>query len=185
MSQRKQVLFYGTFLPLQGVDTIVEAARRVPEADWILLGRGKLRAGCEEQAADLPNVRFEDWVAYPDLPSRIGQADILLGVFGDTPKAARVLPNKFYQAIACARPIITMDAPVYTDAVRAANPGGIVWVPPADPDALAAAVRQLSAEPVETLNARGQNARYIYDLFYGEDKIRAALSMLLDNQGMG
>jgi glycosyltransferase involved in cell wall biosynthesis len=175
---RPEVLFYGSFVPLQGVDVIVEAARRVPEVDWTLLGQGKLRAACEESAKGLSHVRFEDWVPYEQLAARIGQADLLLGIFGDTPKALRVIPNKFYQAIACARPIITMNSPVYGAEVRSKNQGGIAWVPPADPSALAQAVREWAGAPERLLHC-GANARKLYEQFYANDQVLAALRLAL------
>jgi len=174
-----EVLFYGSFVPLQGVDTIVEAARLVPEVNWTLLGKGKLREGCECAAEGLGNVRFEDWVPYDQLASRIGEADILLGVFGETPKAKRVIPNKFYQAIACARPIITLDSSVYSEGVREAGGDGIKWVPAADPAALAEAVREWASQSKE-LAHRGAVARIVYDKFYSVQTVFDSLVKALD-----
>jgi glycosyltransferase involved in cell wall biosynthesis len=181
---RPEVLFYGSFVHLQGADVIVDAAKQVPEVDWVLLGQGKLRSSCEEAAAGVTQVRFEEWVPYEKLAERIGQADILLGVFGGTPKAARVIPNKFYQAIACARPIITLDSPVYTEEVRAANRGGIRFVPPGDPAALAEAVRTVAMATAEDRLQMGRNARELYEVFYAEDRIRIALQAALKSIGL-
>lgn len=173
-----EVLFYGSFIPLQGAEFIVEAARRVPEVTWTLLGRGPIRARCEAAAAGLPQVRFEDPVAYDRLAGRIGQADILLGIFGTTPKAARVIPNKVYQSLACARPVITMESPVYSSAVRAAADGGIGWVPSGDPAALAELVREWASLP-ERLRERGVAARAVYEQFYSNAKVTEALRRAL------
>lgn len=176
-----EVLFYGSFVPLQGVDAIIEAARLVPEVNWTLLGKGKLREGCERAAEGLGNVRFENWVPYDKLANRIGKADILLGVFGGTPKAKRVIPNKFYQAVACARPIITLDSTVYSKEARAASGDGIKWIPAADPAALAEAVREWADRPEELAN-RGMVARSVYEKFYSApiigDALKHALSAL-------
>ena len=175
-----EVLFYGSFVPLQGVDYIVEAARLVPEVNWTLLGKGKLREGCEHAAEELGNIRFEDWVQYDQLASRIGEADILLGIFGDTPKAKRVIPNKFYQAMACGRPIITLDSPVYSQEVRDTADDCVKWVPAADPVALAEAVREWASQP-ELLATRSENARKVYERFYSEETVSAALMEALES----
>ncbi|QHI68081.1 glycosyltransferase [Tichowtungia aerotolerans] len=173
-----EVLFYGSFVPLQGVRFIVEAARLVPEVNWTFVGQGKLRENCERASVDLANVSFEDWVPCSQLAERIGKADILLGIFGDTPKASRVIPNKLYQAIACARPIITMDSPVYSQDVREAGRSGVAWIPAASPEALANAVRQWAKHP-EMLEERGQSARALYNRFYANDKVADALMKAL------
>lgn len=170
-----RVLFFGSFIGLQGPEWIVEAARRYrgPPVRWHLLGAGPLLETCKQRAEGLADVVFEPWVPYESLPARIHAADILLGVFGASPKAGRVVPNKVYQALACGRPVITRAAPAYPPALGEAD-GGIAWVPPADPGALAAAVAAWAAEP-ERLPARGRAALAAYHAHFGRDVVAAAL----------
>ena len=56
-----ELLFYGSFLELHGVDVIVEAARKVtqPETRWVLLGDGDLKDKTQALATDCPNVVFK------------------------------------------------------------------------------------------------------------------------------
>lgn len=175
-----EVLFYGSFIPLQGVDVIIKAAALVPEVNWTLLGGGKLYDPAMESARGLPNVRFESWVPYEKLAGRIGEADVLLGIFGVTPKAARVIPNKVYQSLACSRPVITMDSSSYSEAVKEQSSGAIKWVAAGDPEALAEAVRLFAVAPGE-LKGRGVNARKIYEDFYSTDSIARSLAEALDS----
>ena len=178
-----EVLFFGSFIGLQAPQTIVEAARRYrgPPALWTLLGDGPLRHACEEAARGLEGLRFEPPLPYASLPARIHRAQVLLGVFGASDKAARVIPNKVYQALACGRPVVTRDAQAYPEALRR-EPGGLRFVPPADPDALAAAVAGLLAEPA-ALVAEGARAQQSYRRWLGNDRIREALSALLASLG--
>lgn len=178
-----EVLFYGSFIPLQGPEVIIEAAhlcRDLP-VDWVLLGRGPLRAECERRAAGLSNVFFEDWVPYAQLPERIHQADILLGVFGATPKAQRVIPNKVFQALACGRPLITCSAPSYPDGLVSDPSSGIRWVAAASARELAEAVTQLARESSQ-LPERGRQARYSYEKFFDnrtiQNQMKGALALL-------
>lgn len=174
-----EVLFYGSFIPLQGVDVIVEAAKLTPEINWTLLGQGKLLESCMNAASGARNIRFEGWVPYNDLPQRIGRADILLGVFGITPKAKRVIPNKVYQALACSRPVITLDSPVYSNGLREMNTGGMAWVPAGDARALSDRVRSWASTP-ERLTQRGNNAREIYDTCFSVRSVAASLAAAIE-----
>lgn len=136
-----EVLFFGSFIGLQGPEIIVEAAKLYdgPPVSWHLLGAGPLLAECRAAAQGLENVIFEPWTDYARLPARIQDADILLGVFGASEKAGRVIPNKVYQALACGRPVLTRRSEAYPHDLD--RPGsGIAFVPPGDADALAKAV---------------------------------------------
>jgi glycosyltransferase involved in cell wall biosynthesis len=175
-----EVLFYGSFIPLQGAETIVEAARLYdgPPVQWTLLGDGPLRSQCQQEAAGLSQVTFEDWLPYAELPARIRRADILLGVFGDTHKALRVIPNKVFQALACGKPLVTGAAPAYPAELTDSADRGIRWVPMADVRALARSVAELAAQPAR-LAEIGAQARACYEGFFSPEKIREQLAAAL------
>jgi glycosyltransferase involved in cell wall biosynthesis len=106
-----------------------------------------------------PNVEHVDWIPYPDLPAAYQRAGCALGVFDTGPKAARVIPNKAFQALACACPVITADTPaareLLTDGVDA------LLVPPGDPEALAHAVRRIAGSAALAAGlAEGGRATY-------------------------
>ncbi|MBI2624114.1 glycosyltransferase [Candidatus Parcubacteria bacterium] len=160
------VHFHGHFIPLQGVRVILGAARELARESvrFSIIGRGQQYGEMRRLAAswDLQNVRFEESVPYEELPERMVKADVCLGIFGATAKGARVVPNKAYEAIACAKPLITQDSPasreVFTDGVDA------LLVPSEDPAALAAAIRRLRDDPV----LRDRIARAGHKLFLRE-----------------
>ncbi|MBI5137017.1 MAG: glycosyltransferase [Nitrospirae bacterium] len=174
------VLFYGSFIGLQGPGWIVEAARRYqgPPVTWHLLGAGPLLAECRARAAGLDNVRFEPWLPYRDLPARIARADVLLGVFGTTAKAGRVIPNKVFQALACGKPVVTRKSAAYPEALADGAEHGVRWVAPGDPDALAAAVARLAAAP-ERLPEIGRAARATFDRYFSESVIQGQVAEAL------
>jgi glycosyltransferase involved in cell wall biosynthesis len=109
-----RVLFYGQFIPLHGVATIIEAARLLRDApvEWLLIGRGQEapRVRAMLDADPVPSLRWIDWVHYEDLVRHIADADICLGIFGTSDKAASVIPNKAFQILAAGRPLITRDS---------------------------------------------------------------------------
>jgi glycosyltransferase involved in cell wall biosynthesis len=117
-----RVLFYGQFIPLHGIQTIIEAARllRNEPIEWLIIGRGQEAANARAMlAADpLPGVRWLDWVPYEELAGHIHGADVCLGIFGTSDKAASVIPNKVFQILAAGKPLITRDSPAMRELVR-------------------------------------------------------------------
>jgi glycosyltransferase involved in cell wall biosynthesis len=111
-----RVLFYGKFIPLQGISYIIKAAKlleRDREIEFEIIGSGQLSDEIRNLANKLKikNVSFIDWVNYRELPIHIKNADICLGIFGDTHKARRGIPIKVYEALAMKKPIITGNSP--------------------------------------------------------------------------
>ncbi len=51
------------------------------------------------------------WVDYDTLHQHIADADVCLGIFGTSAKAANAIPNKAYQILAVGRPLVTRDSP--------------------------------------------------------------------------
>lgn len=175
-----EALFYGSFIPLQGPNIVVEAARlyQGPPLRWTLLGDGPLRKACERQAAGLDNVVFEDWLPYEKLPARIGSADILLGVFGTTSKAGRVIPNKVFQSLACGRPVVTRAAEAYPAGLAEAEDSGLIWVKAGDAQNLAEQVATLAADR-DSLQRLGQSAAASSRQYFSEEVVRQQLEACL------
>jgi glycosyltransferase involved in cell wall biosynthesis len=179
-----EALFFGSFIPLQGTDVIIEAAScyQGPPLRWTLIGAGPELAARKLAAADLPNVSFEPWVDYEALPARIRRADILLGVFGTTQKASRVIPNKVFQALASGKPLVTRRAAAYPDKLIDTAGKGIVWLPPGDAAALANALAELAANP-RGLSEMGRQARATFDGYFSEAAIKSDLAEALRTLG--
>lgn len=175
-----QVLFYGSFINLQGPQVIIEAARLCAgrAIRWHLLGKGPLLESCKKAAQGLDNCVFEDWIEYRTLADRIHQADILLGIFGSSEKSGRVIPNKVYQALACARPVITRNSTSYPDTIANGMQSGIFQVPAANPQALADVVSHV-ADSREHIITAGLNARKTYEAYFSNAMIKEKLKTLL------
>lgn len=131
-------LFVGKLIPLHGLETILAAARLAPELPFRVVGSGQLEALLADRPA---NVEWVRWVEYDGLPRELHRAGCALGVFGRSPKAARVIPNKAYQALACGTPLVTAATPAARELLVDCE--SALLVPPGDPDALAAVLRRL------------------------------------------
>lgn len=111
------VLFFGSFLPLHGVMTIIRAARILAEEDSSiqlrLIGSGQTlpEAKALARSLSLPNVCFEGWQSQSILPGEIASASVCLGIFGEGEKTQRVIPHKIYQALGMKKPVITLRTP--------------------------------------------------------------------------
>ncbi len=141
------VLFYGQFIPLHGIPIIVAAAEllRDEPVRWLLIGRGQEASRIREllERAPLPRLQWTEWVEYADLHRALAHADVVLGIFGSSEKAASVIPNKVYQVLAARRPLITRDSPAIRELVAHAPPA-VQLVPAGDAAALAAAVKVIA-----------------------------------------
>jgi glycosyltransferase involved in cell wall biosynthesis len=181
----REVLFYGSFIPLQGPQVVIEAARlyRGPPVKWTLLGRGPLRAECEKMAQGLTNVSFEDWLPFESLPARIHRADILLGVFGATAKADRVIPNKVFQALASGRVVVTRLASAYPEKIVHAENCGLVWTEAGNGQSLADQIALLTANP-DRVRKLGEAAAETSMQFFSETILRQQLNAALNALGI-
>jgi glycosyltransferase involved in cell wall biosynthesis len=144
-----EVLFYGQLIPLHGVQTIVLAARLLRDLPihFVLIGSGQeaplVRRLLDEQP--LANLEWHPWVEYERLSEAIERADVCLGIFGRSEKAARVIPNKVFQVIAAGRPLVTRDSPAMRELVAADTPG-IHLVRAGDADSLLAGIAELARQ---------------------------------------
>jgi glycosyltransferase involved in cell wall biosynthesis len=176
-SERKppfHAMFVGKLIPLQGIETILQAARLAPEIGFRIVGDGQLSGLLDERPE---NVTHVPWIDYEELPGELRRAGCALGIFGSSPKAARVIPNKAFQAIACGTPLVTADTP----AARELLTGGrdAVLVPPGDPQALADAVRSLARDRTKAADI-GDAGRQTYLQLAGEDVLGGVWRALLE-----
>jgi glycosyltransferase involved in cell wall biosynthesis len=149
-------LFVGKLIPLQGVETILAAARAAPELPFRIVGSGQLEPLLQQRPR---NVEWIPWVEYKKLPGELYRAGCALGIFGTSDKAARVIPNKAFQALACGTPLVTADTPAARELL--VHEESALLVPPGNPEALAAALRELAAEPALARNlSQGGHAAY-------------------------
>lgn len=180
------LIYYGTFICNHGVPTMVEAARLLaadPTIRFILIGDGPEKAAVCTLIAQyqLKNVTLVDWVERDELPQRVAQADVCLGVFGTTPQSIMTVQNKIYEALAMRKSIITGDAPT----IRAALQHGehVYLCERANPRALAEAILALKNDPAlrEKLAANGQRLYYAqFDLLHNGQRFATALQELME-----
>ncbi|HEX2467326.1 MAG TPA: glycosyltransferase [Solirubrobacterales bacterium] len=167
------VFFYGTFIPLHGIEHIVDAAAIVAREDerirFVLCGHGQTYPEIRSRAnrLGLRNLEFIPRRSPRELAMSITESDVCLGIFGRQEKAQRAIPNKVFDALACERPVITGDTPAARECL---THGEHAWLcPPGDPDALAAVVLEVGQDP----GARARVAHAGHELFKREFSLDA------------
>lgn len=130
-----KVVWWGTCIPLQGVQYILEAAKKLPGYQFTMIGGHT--PGIER------NVRWLPFISYENLPGIIAEHGIALGIFGDTQKTRRVIPNKVYEAWAMGMPLITAKTKALKEVALLSNP---FMIEPANSDALVDAIKRLAAD---------------------------------------
>jgi glycosyltransferase involved in cell wall biosynthesis len=114
LNKKFVIHFHGYFIPLQGIEYIIKAAHLLRKEDifFNLIGNGQTYAKAKalSEKLDIKKIEFIDSLPYEKLRDQMSQADICLGIFGNTDKARRVIPNKAYEALAVGRPLITGDS---------------------------------------------------------------------------
>ncbi|REF37635.1 glycosyltransferase family 4 protein [Thermasporomyces composti] len=171
-----RVVFYGVYTPLHGAPVIGQALSKLADdpVDVTMIGNGQELAATRAAAAGNPRVTWLSWVEPEDLPKLVADHDICLGVFGTSPKARRVVPNKVYQGAAAGCAIVTSD----TAPQRRVLGDRAVFVPAGDPDRLAEALRSLAADPLEVARLRRAASSLARERFASHQVVEPLLDRL-------
>jgi glycosyltransferase involved in cell wall biosynthesis len=113
-----RLLYYGNYIPLHGVGLILEALKSSEATEWraIFIGDGRLRPHYEEVSRQLgidSRIDFLDSVPSTMLQDYLVRADLVFGVFGDSAKAAEVIPNKVWQGLYSGKRVVTRESAAY------------------------------------------------------------------------
>lgn len=166
---RFTVLFYGSFLPLHGVEVIIQAAAITWKEDrsirFGLIGSGQTLPQAKAEAAKLglSNVRFEGWTTPGKLVEKIASSDICLGIFGRTEKANRVVPHKIYQSLGMKKAVVTTRTQALEEFFS--DREDIFLCPEPRPELLAEAILELKENKVLREGIAERGYQYVKENF--------------------
>jgi glycosyltransferase involved in cell wall biosynthesis len=121
----------------KGQRYLLEAAAQVPQARFVLAGDGPLRTSLEAQARSLGLEQRVKFLGYrSDIPDLLAGCDVFV-----LPSLYEGLPLSILEAMSAGKPVIATQIGG-TDEAVIPNETGLL-IPPADPAALAAAIRKL------------------------------------------
>jgi glycosyltransferase involved in cell wall biosynthesis len=157
------VMYAGSLGQLQGLETVVEAARLLadlPDLRLVLAGSGVAEPRLRAAARGMSNVVFIGQQPPERMSGLLALGDVQLVSLRDRPLCHVTLPSKLQAILAAGRPVV------------GAVPGDAAWliersgagqaVPPGNPVALAEAIRDLHALPPDAREKLGQAGRQYY-----------------------
>ena len=147
--------FYGAWT------TLLKAAEilRNENTGLVFIGDGANRAALQASVNGSPNVRFLPFRPVEQVPHVMMAGDLHIVTVRRGLEGV-VVPSKVYSILAAGRPILAVAAP-RSDVARIVTESGCgLAADPDDPAAVAAAIRELRADP-ELLAAMGRRAREI------------------------
>ncbi|MFH1413982.1 MAG: glycosyltransferase family 4 protein [Candidatus Omnitrophota bacterium] len=172
------VLFHGKYIPLHGLPYIIQAAKELEEEEvyFKIIGSGDEYDSIVKLAEELKvkNIEFVDFMPPVELAEEIRRADICLGIFGNTAKAKRVIPNKVYECMAMRKPVVTGDSPASRELLIDRENSLLCAMGQYLP--LAKAIRQLKQD----VNLRTKIAKNGYELYQNNFSLRVLGSQLKD-----
>lgn len=175
-SIRKEYGLYGKFIVTYAgaigmandLDTLLDAAhqlRDTPDVQFLIVGDGKERARLEQSAQQqkLDNVLFVGTKPKSQMPSVLVESDVCLAILKNIPMFRNTYPNKVFDYMAGAKPIVLAIDGVIREVVESAEAG--YFVQPGDANALADAIRKLQQDPqgAKQMGIAGQ--RYVAEHF--------------------
>ena len=135
------VLFFGLLRPYKGIDTLLEAFRRVEGAELWIVGNPRMDVGpLHRLAAEAPGrVRFVTrFVEDAEIPAIFRRADLVVLPYRDAEHS-----GVLYTGLAFGKPMVLSAVGGFPEL---AEHGAARVVPPEDPAALAAALNELTGD---------------------------------------
>lgn len=161
---------------------LVEAAERLradPDVVFLLIGDGMEKPMLREEVRrrGLANIRFVDPVPKGEIGDYINASDVCTAVLQANDTFKTVYPNKLFDYMTCARPILLGIDGAARRLVEESGAG--VFVEPENPDALAARVRELKAAP-DRCEAMGRAGRRFVEAHYDRRDLAGRYRRILE-----
>jgi len=167
--------YTGAFYPFHGLGHLVEAAALLPDpaVRFLLVGDGAVRRQVEARVRELGlggRFVFTGRVPYGQVPDHVAACDVCLAPYEPARHRASTrhgdlagFPLKVLEYLAAGRPVIATG----TTNVRAlfADRTHLRTVPPADPPALAAALREVLGDPAAAAAMAGRGRALVLERY--------------------
>jgi colanic acid biosynthesis glycosyl transferase WcaI len=139
----------------QDLETLISAARQVPDVEVVIAGAGARRGELERAASGIPNLTFRGYVPEEQLSESLSSASLhFVGLSAGL--SGYAVPSRLYSVLAAGRPVL-VTADEDSEAAELVHRVGCGFVlPPGRPHELAEVIRGVSSG---TYDLRGMGAR--------------------------
>nr|WP_238341325.1 glycosyltransferase family 4 protein [Actinopolymorpha rutila] len=170
---RPVVSYVGLLGKAQELSTLVEAAQRLPDVDFVIAGDGPQRSRLQQQVrrSGCDNVRLVGYVRPAQLPGLFGDSDLLFAQVADSSTLNRTArPSKLLEYMAAGRPIVYAGGGDAATLVTEVGCG--VCTAPGDPEGIAATIRQLLDDDQRRGELGRRGATYVDGLPSRDERMR-------------
>lgn len=138
------VVYAGNFGAAQGADVVLEAAKRLPDIQFVIFGGGAEFEQAKKRAQSLPNVIINGLLPLERVPEVYSLGDVCL-ITCKKGVGNSGMPSKTWSIMACNTPIVAAfdTESELAEVISEANAG--ICVEPEDPELLAQAITTIKA----------------------------------------
>jgi len=179
-TKKISVLYAGIIGFPQGLNLLIEAAKKVKNVDFVIAGDGVEKARLEKKVKKegLNNVNFTGYLSQDRLLDLYMKCDILYASLIDDPVFKLTQPSKIWEYMCVAKPIIYCGNGEANKVIEDSNCG--IAVEAEDLDGVVEAISTLSND-AQLRKEMGNNGRLYIEENYQRDKILDQFSKYLKN----
>ena len=176
------VIYAGAHGLSNDLGVVLQAAKLLSSPNnvhFLLVGGGKDKPLLIQHAEELQltNLSFLPAMSKSEMPELIAAADACIAILKPIEEFKTTYPNKVFDYMAAARPVILAIDGVIREVVEDAHAG--IFVPPGDPNALAFTILDLSSHP-ERGKQMGAAGRQYVEQHFNRAQSAAQLAILLE-----
>jgi colanic acid biosynthesis glycosyl transferase WcaI len=184
-NRRPVVAYAGLIGYNQDLGVLLEAARMVPDVDFVLAGDGPELSLLKKKAGELAldNVSFTGYLNRDELIDLYRRSDVLFAHVRSSPTIdATMIPIKLFECMAAGKPMIYAGRGAAAELLR--QIGCAVTVPPGDPKVISTAISDLLRNP-ERMRILGLRGRSRVQTDFHREKLMEKLACALEQYFAG
>jgi glycosyltransferase involved in cell wall biosynthesis len=157
------ISYVGTIGRAHGLSVVLEAAPKLKDIQFVIVGDGAKREELEAQAEDLDNVVFTGRRAKEEIPYILRESDVALVHLKPRPIFETVIPSKLLEAMAAELPVILGVGGEAKRILTDANAG--IAIEPDNSDELVSAAERLQSNSIKRHKFGESGCKYVVEHF--------------------